>query len=291
MPIDIHTVAILLSLSNVMQVLALFTQYRVDKTHGGTGWWTLGTALFALAFVFAFLRDAPGAGPVAIVANNVLFCCGFSFCYVGFRRFVGRPAPSGLLVAFCGAVSLAAFWFTYVDNNLAARRMIISAAIILISTAIIRTLLVNDLGPVARTSRYFLCAVFAAEIALMTANGTMPSASRALFSASLVNVAIYLGSVITTTLWTFGVILMVNQRLVAEREQTIQDLNGAIEQIKTLKGILPICAGCKKIRDDQGYWEQVDSYVSRHSEAEFTHGMCPDCMDALYSGFRRKAMT
>jgi len=61
----------------------------------------------------------------------------------------------------------------------------------------------------------------------------------------------------------------------------------AMEQIKTLQGLLPICAHCKKIRDDQGYWHQVEAYVGRHSDVEFSHGMCPDGVTRLYPGFRQ----
>jgi hypothetical protein len=71
----------------------------------------------------------------------------------------------------------------------------------------------------------------------------------------------------------------------AELEKTIQELQSAIEQIKTLKGLVPICAWCKKIRNDKGYWEQVESYVSRHTEAAFSHGICPDCAKKLYPEF------
>lgn len=52
-----------------------------------------------------------------------------------------------------------------------------------------------------------------------------------------------------------------------------------LNEIKTLRGIIPICAGCKKIRDDKGYWNQVEVYVSEHTDAEFTHGMCPECIE------------
>jgi PAS domain S-box-containing protein len=68
----------------------------------------------------------------------------------------------------------------------------------------------------------------------------------------------------------------------AERERLISDLQSAIEQIKTLRGIVPICANCKKIRDDKGYWQQVEAYVSKYTEAKFSHGICPDCMTTLY---------
>jgi two-component system sensor histidine kinase/response regulator len=67
-----------------------------------------------------------------------------------------------------------------------------------------------------------------------------------------------------------------------ERDRLIQDLQRSLANVKSLSGLLPICAGCKKIRDDQGYWNQVESYVQKHSEATFTHGLCPDCIKKYY---------
>lgn len=77
-----------------------------------------------------------------------------------------------------------------------------------------------------------------------------------------------------------------SRRVAVEREEIIQELQLALEQIKTLRGIVPICASCKKIRDDQGYWEQVDAYLARHTEAQFSHGICPGCLEALYPGYK-----
>jgi hypothetical protein len=67
-----------------------------------------------------------------------------------------------------------------------------------------------------------------------------------------------------------------------ERERLINELQEALASIRTLKGLIPICASCKRIRDDEGYWEQIDEYIRKHSEAEFTHGICPDCARRLY---------
>lgn len=61
-----------------------------------------------------------------------------------------------------------------------------------------------------------------------------------------------------------------------------RELQQALEQVKVLKGMIPICAECKKIRDDKGYWQQVEIYVHEHTEAEFTHGVCPECVKKLY---------
>ncbi len=67
-----------------------------------------------------------------------------------------------------------------------------------------------------------------------------------------------------------------------EREELILKLQEAIIKIKTLKGMLPICSKCKKIRDDKGYWNRIEAYIEKHSGASFSHGMCPDCSDELY---------
>lgn len=67
-----------------------------------------------------------------------------------------------------------------------------------------------------------------------------------------------------------------------EREQLISRLQEALANVRQLSGMLPICACCKKIRDDQGYWQQIESYIRTHTEAEFTHSMCPACADKAY---------
>ncbi len=67
-----------------------------------------------------------------------------------------------------------------------------------------------------------------------------------------------------------------------ELEQLNRELAASLEKIKTLEGIIPICCICKKIRDDKGYWEQIEAYISKHSPAQFSHGICPDCLDKHY---------
>ncbi len=67
-----------------------------------------------------------------------------------------------------------------------------------------------------------------------------------------------------------------------ERERLIVELQEALAQVKTLSGLLPICMSCKKIRDDEGYWKQIELYIQQRSEAQFSHGICPGCARALY---------
>jgi CheY-like chemotaxis protein len=68
----------------------------------------------------------------------------------------------------------------------------------------------------------------------------------------------------------------------AERRTLMRKLQEAMDEIKTLSGIIPICASCKKIRNDAGYWEAVEEYIEHHSDAQFSHGVCPECAAKLY---------
>ncbi len=76
------------------------------------------------------------------------------------------------------------------------------------------------------------------------------------------------------------------KRAETQREEVISELQEALVRIRTLHGMLPICAWCKKIRDDKGYWKQVEIYVEEHSDAEFTHSMCPDCKSQMEGELR-----
>ena len=78
------------------------------------------------------------------------------------------------------------------------------------------------------------------------------------------------------------------KRTEAEKEQLIDQLQKAMQEVKVLSGFLPICASCKKIRDDTGYWRQIEEYISTHSNALFSHGICPECTKKLYPEFHEE---
>jgi len=74
-----------------------------------------------------------------------------------------------------------------------------------------------------------------------------------------------------------------------EKEKLIRQLQKTLTEVTTLSGLLPICSSCKKIRDDKGYWNQIEMYVQKHSEAQFSHGICPDCAEKLYPEIYKKS--
>ena len=88
----------------------------------------------------------------------------------------------------------------------------------------------------------------------------------------------------TVGLLAIGLDITQRKQTEEDRERLIKELQKALSEVKTLSGFLPICMSCKKIRDDKGYWEQVEVYIRDHSEAEFSHGICPECFKKLYPG-------
>jgi uncharacterized PurR-regulated membrane protein YhhQ (DUF165 family) len=76
----------------------------------------------------------------------------------------------------------------------------------------------------------------------------------------------------------------IKRRIAAEKERdrVIRELQQALSEVKTLRGLIPICANCKKVRDDQGFWNQIEAYIHKHSDAQFSHGICPECAEKLY---------
>ncbi len=77
-------------------------------------------------------------------------------------------------------------------------------------------------------------------------------------------------------------------RMEAERKLLTQQLKDALAKVKTMSGLIPICASCKKIRNDRGFWDQLEHYISSHSDAEFTHGLCPECAVKMDPEFQRR---
>ena len=88
-----------------------------------------------------------------------------------------------------------------------------------------------------------------------------------------------------------GIIRDISERkqIEKERDALIRDLQRSLAEVKTLSGLLPICSSCKKIRDDKGYWNQIEAYIHEHSDATFSHGICPECTQKLYPEYFEKS--
>ncbi len=89
-------------------------------------------------------------------------------------------------------------------------------------------------------------------------------------------------------IWVTALLGFQRKMDVEKREEAVNQREKALEDLRVLHGLLPICASCKKIRDDNGYWTQIEIYIKAHSEADFSHGICPECTKELYPEFYKK---
>ena len=213
--IDIHTLALSLSISTVVQIIALFFQYRVDRTHHGLGWWTLSSALVALGFAFNILRDYPFMQQVSVIANNALFFAGMIFLYVGILRFFDQRENRGRLIVIYGSFLLVMINFTYLLDDINIRRVVMSVAIAAISFLIAWTLYSQKVRSTT-SSANFLAVVMLVNGAFFTMRilATFFGATEeSAFAPTLTQASLYLLILVTVMLTTSGLILMVNQRV------------------------------------------------------------------------------
>lgn len=89
-------------------------------------------------------------------------------------------------------------------------------------------------------------------------------------------------------IWTVTVLSLQRKKNLEEKEEAIKQREKAVSDLKILKGFIPICSSCKKIRDEEDQWSQMEVYISKHSEADFSHGLCPDCVKTLYPDHKSK---
>lgn len=218
---NIQSLALFLIITYLVQIIALFFQYRVDRTHHGLGWWTLSGAIVTLGFVFNYLRDYPFIGQIAIVANNVLFLSGLVLLYIGVLRFFDLREKSGWLLTFCTVFTVVIIYFTVLHDDISVRRLAASAAIAGISFLIAWTLQVHRLRSVT-ASAHFLSVVFLANGAffiLRVLATFLGETVESAFAPTLTQTSMYILLLVTGMLTTFGLILMVNQRVNVENRQ------------------------------------------------------------------------
>ncbi len=149
------------------------------------------------------------------------------------------------------------------------------------------TLITHSRCPACWLLGISLAGIFAAETAVMLLLNVLPPIGGLLTAALDAGALVLLVFPVLYALMFRPLVYHVAELRQAERKQQelIGQLQKALADVKTLSGMLPICASCKKIRSDDGHWEQIDKFVLSHSEVEFTHGVCPECVTKLYPSF------
>lgn len=274
--LDVRSIALACDVTHLAIAIALTYVWLGRKTYAGFGTWTLSTWS---AFAGILLLAGRGLIPdlYSVLIANLLLLGTSSLLLSGLLAFCGeRPNHQvhaglllyGLLIAF----------LTFVRPSLQARLVVFSLGIgfLTLLAAYIAwkrlPAVLHDANPLVISTLSFVGSVYLARGIL---SWIVPPPTENFLDPSPIQGMSLLVYLLGHTVLSAGLLVLNAQRV--ER-----DLQVAMDECKVLQGILPICAHCKKIRDDRGAWNQLEAYIHQHTDAEFSHGICPDCARTFY---------
>ncbi len=263
---------------------------RGHQRHPGFLQWTVGTAMVSLTYLIAGLRGLmPDA--ISVLGVNVFTLATPPLFLDGYRRFLGLPTTRRVFWLLPAAALLVCVYFLVVDDDVSARTVTLMLACSVQFLAIVvlavrhrpegRTLLVTALA----SQFAVLAAAMIARAAWVPARQdfSLLLASPAQYAFFGLTLVLHLGITVTLILLTTERVALDLARAHAEVEARVIELQQALAEVRTLHGLLPICASCKRIRDEDDAWIQMEVYVRDHSHAEFSHGLCPECLPKYFS--------
>ena len=270
--------------------IALLFYQMFHKTYSGFGFWTIGSFISAFGYSSLILRGGSQSW-ISICIIAVSFTLVALFRLDGMMRFM-RGAVLGKIYYLLALIIIFASstYFHFVLDNVLIRNLILSFGVFLSALFIARELILY--GPARKRLFYHIAAILNVMMGFEVLVGAM-----FFFFESMINspripdlVSLHQLMIIFYEIsWCLVFIMMNNQRLEGELHQSQEELQASLDQlktamseIKTLSGLLPICSICHKVRDDKGYWNRLEAYISSHSEAEFSHGICPECAKTAY---------
>jgi len=275
--LDMRTLFFVTSILGLVLFACMVAVSVTRKTYSGFGHWTVAAICYFLGNALIGLR---GAIPdfFSIVIANAMVTATPTAILCGIRFFVQKRDSLWPYLVPVVTVALAVAYFTYFSQSIRARIVIIAAMHIILCTYIVFTLRrnipsslkkPNYLLEISLTLTVIWSLIRLCHTLLYNDSASSLLAPSVMQGASLI---IYCAVVLFIC---FGLCLLNFQR-------TEYELLNATDEVKQLSGILPMCASCKKIRDDKGYWRQVEAYIRSHSEAVCSHSICPECLQRLY---------
>jgi len=283
---------VVLASLEVLLALSLFLYRKTRRVYPGFDRWMVGESLQAAGYILLGLR---GFIPdlLSIYGGNLVFPLAVVVKLEGIRRFFGlkpmskawyaTPALQLALLLLAGSVGNQTAWRGAVTSAFTAALALLVAAVLWRQLPAAKRVFHATIAG-SMTYLGILLAVRAA--ALFTAlSSTTYDWSR----GSPAEDAVFLGVILGVVAVTLGFLMLNSERLehdLALAEGTLQgmvaELQQALAEVRTLSGLLPICAHCKRIRDDAGGWTRIEEFVGARTDAQFSHGICPDCARQHY---------
>lgn len=280
--VDVRTLVLVASVAaGATAVLFLIIGRPQRRVAPELSLWAAAFASNAVGLTLIYLRGRIPA-VVSFSVANLMILAAAQLLLVGLDAFAGRPRLRQH-AAYFGAAIVAL---------IAAQRAgayevfagVLSVVLFVPSVALCARLVWMP-RPGMRAERAVLVALFTLEAALLAVRGigaALGHHQATLFVPTPATILLYFGVILAPMLVGPALLALIGRREQLAKEQVIGELTTALAEVRTLRGLLPICAGCKQIRDGDDTWTSVEAYVARHSDAEFTHGICPTCAARLY---------
>jgi hypothetical protein len=271
------------ALSGVLAV-TMFFYMSTKESYPGFGHWTAGACLITLGYATNVFRGSlPDIIPIAV--GNAFFVCAVILFLQGMRKFLqlSDMHPAWYVVPFLNLIGCSFFY--YVQDDVGIRIIFIAVAIAipqLYTAALV-------LGHMSK-ERFLFYPVIAVELIvagllmLFRAGWVASQPGFTFFMESPYQNFFFISIMALQIIVSLSFIMLNSERLHSHLLKAKEELEQSISQIKVLSGLLPICSGCKRIRDEHDNWTQMEIYIRNRSEAEFSHGICPECAKKLYPG-------
>jgi hypothetical protein len=290
MDLDIRTLIVMLAIAIACSAFLISIVHKLRFSVQGTLFWAYGCFMAACALILTAFR---GILPdfITIVIANTVIVYNYGLIWSGTRIFLQRSSLLQITLTTPLVISPFLFWYSEVSPSLKVRTLLVFTMIIIFSTTIAYELLKTskETNGIAQRFTGYVFASNALFLLVLFTPMVLGYHNEFYLKSGGLPVGLYLWSFIFVFGATFGMIMMISEKLEeglrrAETNLHIekQNLQKTLSEVKTLRGFLPICSYCRKIRDDKGYWNQIESYIHEHSDTEFSHGICPECSKKLY---------
>ncbi len=268
----------------------LLLYMRLQKTYSGFGLWLLSMLLTGLVYFIMLSRQVFIPAWASILLVNFTFPLAAIIRYDGTLRFTFERSLNKKFYMIPVFQLIIAIYFTFFQNEIIIRNFTLTLVIcyMAVSIAILFFKRSREKKTIIYLFAGYLQLLFSILL-FLRAFFWIFTPQRGLFDSSSLHIIYFIFITIYEFGWGVCIMMLNGKRLEDELieskdklDVTVKELITAISELKTLSGLVPICSSCKSIRDDKGYWNQLEAYVEKHSDARFSHGICPDCARKLY---------
>jgi hypothetical protein len=286
---DIKTILLSAVIVTMVYGWGLYLYQTHQKTFPGFRFWVAACFIISMGYLLLMIRAFIPLY-LSIIVGNLCFGFGAMLRLDGVYRFAkGFPLKKFFYITLIPLILLIGF-FHFIIPNIVIRSSVIGLYNSFIALNIAYTLFIA--APESNKKFFHAAAIVTGIAGLTTLFGPLlfkaPS-SDDIFLMGNSYATYYLIILAYEISWGLCLVMINNQRVESELKEAERDLRKTNIQLEktikekiTLSGLLPICSNCKKIRDDKGYWNHLEAYIETHSEADFSHSICPECAEELY---------